>query len=416
MSRIFFYFLLLIPMGLWAQQDSLMIYYKAGIASYEAGDYDKFYQSFKRANEIRPGNPTLIYNLACASALTGRTDHAFVRLKEFLLMNASHNFSEDKDLKSLWDDPRFLNLVEMQIDLSDTIRTSSEVFSLNSQGFHPESITYYAKANNFFFGDIRSRRIMNSDSKGNLTEWLPTQENMYAVMGISINASENELWAVTAALPEMVNYNDSLHSGKSSLFVFDIATKALKANWLFENKILGGITIGPKGNVLVSDLRSNQIWQITDIKKGPKLFKDLSGHFFNIQGMSYNDDGSLLYLSDYITGLYYLDKELELHTIRPPKNVSYKGIDGLYFHKGKLFATQNGTRPMRFYQFQLDAKGTSIASAHLVDQAGILNEPTTGTFTEDQFLFIANSPWGAYDKTRNFNPEGPVVILSQRLK
>ena len=416
MSKLLFCLLLLIPSGLWAQPDSLMFYYKAGIAAYEAADHNKFYRSFKRANEIRPGNPTLIYNLACASALTNRTDHAFARLNEFLLMNAVHDFSKDKDLKSLWDDPRFLELVERQIDLNDTIRTSSEVFSLNAPGFHPESITYYSGANNFFLGDIRSRRIMKADPEGNLTEWLPTQANMYAVMGMVINESSNELWAVTAALPEMVHYTDSLHAGKSSLFLYDIPTRELKAKWLFDDKTLGGITMSPSGQVLVSDLKNNQIWQISSASEGPKLFKDLSGNFFNIQGMAYCENGSLLYLSDYITGLYYLDQNLELHTLRPPENVSYKGIDGLYFHKGKLLATQNGTRPMRFYQFQLNEQGTKIVSARLVDQSGILNEPTTGTFMKDQFLFIANSPWGAYDKTGNFKPEGPVIILSQPLK
>lgn len=416
MLRLLFCGLLLIPISLRAQQDSLLIYYKTGIAAYENAEYQGFYEAFKRANEIRPGNPTLIYNLACASALTGKPDHAFARLKEFLLMNATHEISTDKDFKSLWDDPRFLELLELQIDLTDTIRTSQQAFTLNAPGFHPESITYYGKDNNFFFGDIRSRRIMNADLEGTLSEWIPTQEHMYAVMGIVIDASDDELWAVTAALPEMVGYIDSLHSGKSSLFVFDIATKAVKAQWLFDQKVLGGITQGPKGHVLISDLKRNQIWEISGLDKDPTLYKDLSGHFFNLQGMTFNKEGSKLYLSDYITGLYYLDVELELHPMRPPKNVSYKGIDGLYFHEGKLFATQNGTRPMRFYRFHLNRTGTAIKSAELIDQAGILNEPTTGTFTRDQFLFIANSPWGAYDKSRNFKPEDPVIILSQSLE
>ncbi len=393
-----------------------MVYYRAGLAAYEETAYEEFYQSFKRANEIRPGNPTLIYNLACGSALTERTDHAFARLKEFLLMNAAHDFQEEKDFKNLWDDPRFLELVELQIDLNDTIRSSNEAFSVSSKEFHPESITYHEASNGFFFGDIRSRRIMYANNQGELSEWSTTLDDMYAVMGIVINDKARELWAVTAALPEMVNYEDSIDAGKSSLFVFDISTRELKAKWLFENKIMGGISMGPKGNVLLSDLKNNQIWEVDEKSKGPKMYKDLSGHFFNIQGMTFNEDGSRLYLSDYITGLYYLDEELKLHTLRPPKNVSYKGIDGLYYHKQHLYATQNGTRPMRFYKFQLDANGTNIEDAQLIDQSGILNEPTTGTFTEDQFLFIANSPWGAYDKTRNFNPEGPVIILSQPLR
>lgn len=52
MLQLFFCILFVIPTCLWAQQDSLMIYYKAGITAYEEGTYSEFYQSFKRANEI----------------------------------------------------------------------------------------------------------------------------------------------------------------------------------------------------------------------------------------------------------------------------------------------------------------------------------------------------------------------------
>lgn len=415
MSKLFFCLFLLIPTVLWAQQDSLMIHYRAGLAAYDEASYDDFYHNFQRANAIRPGNPTLIYNLACGAALTGNTDQAFLRLKEFLLMNAHHEFQEDKDFKSLWDDARFLELVELQIDLTDTLQNSREAFSVSAENFHPESITYDTKDKGFFFGDIRSRRIMRSDAQGKLSTWLPTQEHMYAVMGIAINEAKRELWAVTAALPEMAGYTDSLES-KSSLFVFDLSTKKLKAKWLFDEKIMGGIAMSSQGQVLISDLKNNHIWEISSLREGPKMFKDVSEDFLNIQGMTFNTDGSIIYLSDYITGLYYLDEKRDLHPIELPGNVSYKGIDGLYYHQKKLFATQNGTRPMRHYQFQLSGSGKAIEAAQLMDQSGLLNEPTTGTFTEDQFLFIANSPWGAYDKSGNFQPEGPVIILSQPLK
>jgi len=229
---------------------------------------------------------------------------------------------------------------------------------------------------------------MVSDFEGNLQEWLPKDPDIYSVIGIVIKETENELWAVTAALPEMSGFNDSIHANHSSLMVFDIASKAFKAKGLFDGKSLGGITAGPKSNILISDLISNQIWQVARLSQGPILYKNLSNHFFNLQGMTFNQEETILYLSDYITGLYYLNEALELHTLRPPKQVSYKGIDGLYYHQGTLLATQNGTRPMRVYQFDLDEAETSISSAKLLDQAGILNEPTTGTFTEDRFLIM----------------------------
>lgn len=413
--RFFLTAILLLPLIVYAQNDSLMIHYRSGMQAYEQQDYEGFYQAMSRATEIRPGHPTLTYNLAAGSALTGRKSQALTKLNEFVLMNATHDFQADSDFVSIRGDEAFQKLIELQKRKTESVTSSTKAFELSFQDFHPESITFNSRTNIYFFGDVRSRRIIQSTPEGATSVWMPQQEDMYCVMGIVIDEKKNELWATTAALPEMVDY-DSTVQGKSSVFVFDMDSKTLKYKWLFDDRLLVGITQSPAGAILLGDVTENQVLTIRDPEKGAEIMVDVSDRILNIQGMTYNNKGSRLYLSDYLTGLYYLDEGQTLTAIELPENVSYKGIDGLYWHKNTLYATQNGTQPMRAYRFLLNAKGNKVVKAELLDQAGILGEPTTGTFNKTNFLFIANSPWGAYDKSGNFNPKGPIVILSQPLK
>ena len=413
--RVFLAAIFFCPLIAWAQIDSLMIYYRSGAKAYELQDYESFYRAMERANQIRPGHPTLTYNLACGAALTGKPALAISVLKDFVLMNALHDFQADSDFISLRKHAAYQELIRLQQQQLDTITTSEQVFKITYQAFHPESITYYRPTKSYFFGDVRSRRVMHVTRNGQVDVWVDQQQDMYAVMGIVIDESRQELWATTAALPEMIDH-DSTVDGKSSVFVFDLVTKVLKNQWKFDDRLLVGITQSPDGTILLGDVKHNHLLKIENSQQDATVLIDLSDHFMNIQGMTFDQKGSQLYLSDYLTGIYFLDSNLELRPIALPDHVSFKGIDGLYWHNGSLYATQNGTRPMRVYKFGLNAAGDRIIDTELLDQSGILNEPTTGTFTDTHFLYIANSPWGAYDKSGNFEPDRPVIILAQELK
>jgi len=73
------------------------------------GRYDKARQIYQEGLEAQPGDPSLLYNLACAEALTGERDKALDLLNESVAAEGRYRkyAQTDEDFDSIRDDPRF---------------------------------------------------------------------------------------------------------------------------------------------------------------------------------------------------------------------------------------------------------------------------------------------------------------------
>lgn len=96
-----------------------------------------------------------------------------------------------------------------------------------------------------------------------------------------------------------------------------------------------------------------------------------------------------------------------------------KGIDGLLFYENSLIAIQNGVTPNRVLRYELNKGLDKIMKQTVIDNAHpAFNEPTMGCLIENQFFYISNSLWGAYDENFFIKPEliEDVVILKYTLR
>jgi tetratricopeptide (TPR) repeat protein len=75
----------------------------------EAGRWDEAERVIREGLEAKPGDPAMLYNLACVEALTGKSDAALEHLGA--AADAHERFREaaqtDEDFASIRDDPRF---------------------------------------------------------------------------------------------------------------------------------------------------------------------------------------------------------------------------------------------------------------------------------------------------------------------
>jgi tetratricopeptide (TPR) repeat protein len=75
----------------------------------DQGHYDEALALFAEGLREHPGNPSLLYNLACAEARAGRKDDAITHLREAIA--GGERFAErarsDPDLDAIRDDPSF---------------------------------------------------------------------------------------------------------------------------------------------------------------------------------------------------------------------------------------------------------------------------------------------------------------------
>lgn len=81
--------------------------------NYRAGDYEAAEAVLREALEEYPGEPLIVYNLACLASLTGRTDEALEGLREAIAAGPKlvENARDDSDFDAVRDDPRFAKLV-----------------------------------------------------------------------------------------------------------------------------------------------------------------------------------------------------------------------------------------------------------------------------------------------------------------
>jgi hypothetical protein len=70
------------------------------------------------------------------------------------------------------------------------------------------------------------------------------------------------------------------------------------------------------------------------------------------------------------------------------------GIDGIYFYKGSLIASQNGINPVRIVRIYLSKDYRAVDKFKVVEANNpLFGEPTLGTIVNDTFYYNANSLW-----------------------
>jgi predicted Zn-dependent protease len=104
-----------------------------GIAKIRQGQAQEAAQVFSKALKMEPTNPTLIYNSACANALQGRTAEALKLLEQSFELDPQlvETASDDEDLASLSNDPRFSELLAREYVPKPPTHVGGNTFSLN---------------------------------------------------------------------------------------------------------------------------------------------------------------------------------------------------------------------------------------------------------------------------------------------
>ena len=388
--------------------------YREGVKAYESKDYLAFVRAMQSADSVRPNTYSILYNIAGGQALAGQSDAALMSLRKAVWINVSKQFMNDSDFVSIWNSPGMKDVFALIDSINKPVSMTDAGFTLEDNSFHPEGIAYDAKTKRFFIGSIRQRTIAVRDEKGNVvTNFFEKQSQLYCVMGMKVDEKRRALWVATSVMPEMIGYADSLQ-GKAAVARFNIDSGDLEKIYSIDGEhVFGDLVIHPSGDVYVSDSGEPSLYKISSKDDQLKLWLTFPTAW-NLQGLDFSSDGNTLFVADYISGLYRVTlKTQTIGKIGFDTPNALRGIDGLYFYKNSLLALQNGTNPLRACRYYLNNDQTRITKMEFVEKAtDNLGEPTLGVVSGDTFYFIANSPWGAYDRKHQFDAskaQKPVV-------
>lgn len=374
---------------------------RSAIANYRAKDYAAFLRDIKQAADLRPDLPRLIYNLAGAYALNGNADEALALMDRLIAMGLYFDFEKDADFASLGAS-RIAEISKRAKANNAAINASTRAFTLPDREMIPEGVAYDPISRRFFVGSIHQGRIVSVDKNGKSTDFSSAGDGLWSVSGMTVDADRRVLWATTSSFPQFAGYKPS-DKGRAGVFKYDLNTGKLLDRFFAPTGDgehgLGDLTIDRSGRVYISDSISPVIYTITPKGKELETFvRDAT--FSSLNGITFDTSEKTLYVSDYTNGIYKIDVlSKKLVQIKPSRKVTLIGIDGLYFFRGDLIATQNGVSPQRVVRFSLNTAKTEVTEWRALEaNHRDFLEPTLGVIVNGTFFYVANSQWPLIDE------------------
>ena len=384
-------------------------YEKLAVNNYLNKNYALFLSNMKKADEFRHNHPRILYNLAAAYSLNNDKKNAFVELQKLVDMKLYYPVEKDSDFAASWHDADFINIVKGFNKNLVPEGNSKTAFTYPEKDLITESVVYDSAENKFYLSSIYRKKIVWIDESGKTGNFKSEGEDgLWSVFGIKIDPVRRILWACTGAIEQMKGYNpDDL--GKTAVFKYNIDSKKLinkyELNGTEYNHLFGDLTLGSKGDVYVSDSRFNAVYKIPAGSDSMEVYME-PGRFVSLQGLDLSADQKSLFLSDYALGIFKinLDKKT-IEQINTPSNFTALGIDGLYFYKNSLIATQNGINPQRVVRIYLNDNLDRMEKYSILDSNNpYFDEITLGVIERNDFYYIANSQWGSFDKQGSIFP------------
>ncbi|MBS1490708.1 MAG: hypothetical protein JSS93_09280 [Bacteroidetes bacterium] len=418
MKKIGWLVLLISTITLCRAQELQQLYSDAMIA-YRNKNYTGFYTHIKQANILNPYHEGILYQLGIAAALTGKKEEAIHSLRQAILINADFRLEGIADFKLIKESKEFNSLIALQKEGQTPVINSEIAFKLKDRSIHPEPIAYDAAHHVFFLGSIHQRKVIKVLPNGSVTDFCSqAYQGMGSVMGLKADTLRNLLWVCSSPLPEMMNYDSTL---KPLVFKFDLATGHLLHQFIAPKKgVYGDLILSSKGKVYLSDSETNELSIVNEKTNQIEPFF-YSSEFISVQGITLSSDEKSLFIADYEKGIFKLDLHTKkLNLITTAKDVSLKGIDGIYFYRHSLVAIQNGVVPARSVRYELGKGENTIIDFKIIDRKHPdFGEPTLGVITGNMFYYIANSQWAGYDTRHQQKPASQlkeVVVLKSALR
>src|SRR5215467_6659057 len=135
------------------------------ITAYQAKDYARFLALEKRALELAPGNPRIIYNVACGEALQSNATEAVRLLDQLLARKLDLGAETDDDFAGIHTTKEWTGFQSRLAGLRKPIIRSEAALTLAEPGLLATGIAIDPRTGDSFVASVRQRKIVHGRNK-----------------------------------------------------------------------------------------------------------------------------------------------------------------------------------------------------------------------------------------------------------
>lgn len=388
--------------------------------AYQKKDYAVFLENLQKARQMSEDDPAVLYNLACAYALTGGKAEAVKILDKLVPMDLGWDAPSDPDLASLRDQPGFQAFLGKLEKARKPVARSETAFALAERDLFPEGIAYDSAQEAFYFTSIFKRKIVVRDKAGAVADFItPGQDGFLSGLGAKVDPARRVLWVCTADRARMEGHSEGT-AGLSGIFKYDLASRKLLKKYVMDGKtgphLLNDLVVTSQGVVYATDSLAGAVYRISP-EQDDLLLLTPYGLYEYPNGIALSPDEATLFVA-HASGIATVNlKTGDRGDLQHGAKVFLGGVDGLYFFRDSLIGIQNSAR--RVARFVLNktldkVDRVDVLEAHNALFAGV---PTTGTLAGDTLYYIANSQLNAVGPDGKFLPADKLqetVVLKVR--
>jgi hypothetical protein len=396
------------------QQDSWSAWNHAAAAAYQAKDYAAMRGWLLKMAAVAPAHPGVVYGLAAADALTGRTEAALGGLRAYAAMGLVRDPGSDPDFASLRGGKGLAEVLRRMEENKRPVSHSEVAFKLPA-GLLTEDISYDSASGVFYVSSISQRKILRVGQGGEISDFVSGgPDDVWGVAAVVVDPERRLLWASTWAAPQAEDYR-SADEGRSAVLRYDLRTGKLLKRYnppAGEQHRFGDMALDGAGNLMVSD----SFGPVYTIRRDSDALEVLvpAGVLVSPQTPAAAPDGSI-FVADYGRGIAIIERGAQVSWLRTPKDLAATGIDGLYLAGRTLIALQNGTDPQRVIRLHLERSLRRVSRWEVIERnTPSLSEPTHGVVVGRAFYYIGRSGWDEWenDGARKAGvPARPPLIL-----
>jgi len=301
---------------------------------------------------------------------------------------------------------------------------STLAFTIPDPDFLPENLAYDPHDGAFYLGSLAKRVLVRRSPDGRLTTLAGPAHGLLRVVGMKLDAARRQLWVATWAPADTASPNPSARVTRTRLFQYDLAADRLVGRYeprdLVHEHLLNDLVVTAAGAVYLTDTADGAVYRVR--AGGDTLERVVAPEptrFSYPNGIALSRDERRLYVA-YVQGIAVVDLPAgRVAYLTTPPDVSTAQIDGLYAWRGSLVAVQTAPTLERVVRFDLDAAGTRVERAVVLERGHpAFQQPTTGVIVDDDLYYIANSQWGRLGDLGALVPSAdarPTAVLRLRL-